>query len=450
MAAITITGRICDATGAGVANALLRLSPAPASPEPVGEAIGGIGLILDPVESVTAANGTFSLTAVQGFRYRLEIPSIGWDRTFNAPASASIRFDLLGLVPSMDSAPRGSSPSGVLSVFPQIVINSVNTVLERYDTLRLQRATSLAGAYTNVASTAILPNRAFYEIEDNPPNVNVFYRSRYENSVTAEASAWSDALSAAEEADESLLLSVDELKELYLFGVDLSDDYGRPFTRRMLEHYIRAGAGWLSKELDIPLVPVNIVEETHDHYAQDYGQWGFFQLRQYPVIEVTGVRFQYPSMQSSVTINQQWVVLTENGAHGQIQIVPGQGGIADVLLIPGALMPMWSGRSGRVPGIWRFDYRAGFEVGTLPVDLKHVLGMWAAIGPLNIAGDLVAGAAIATKSVSVPGLSQNIGTTASATNAGYGSRILEYQKEIKQQMPNLRRFYGKTTRLVVT
>jgi hypothetical protein len=132
------------------------------------------------------------------------------------------------------------------------------------------------------------------------------------------------------------------------------------------------------------------------------------------------------------------LVLTEGGAHGVVQIVPGQGGIADVLLIPGALMPMWSGRSGRVPGIWRFTYRAGFEIGKLPPDLKHIIGMWASIGVLNIAGDLIAGAGIATKSVSVPGLSQNIGTTSSATNSGYGARI-----------PNLRRFYGKSTRMVV-
>ena len=75
--------------------------------------------------------------------------------------------------------------------------------------------------------------------------------------------------------------------------------------------------------------------------------------------------------------------------------------------------------------------------------------MHASIGILNIAGDLIAGAGIATKSVSVPGLSQNIGTTSSATNSGYGARIGEYQKELKAMIPNLRRYYGKGTRMVV-
>ena len=206
---------------------------------------------------------------------------------------------------------------------------------------------------------------------------------------------------------------------------------------------------WLSKELDIPLIAKDIVAEKHDHYARDYSRWGYFQLQQYPVISVSKIEFQYPSMTTSVVINNDWLVLTEGGAPGVVQLVPGQGGIADVLLIPGALMPMWSGRSGRVPGIWRFTYRAGFEVGKLPPDLKHVIGMWASIGILNIAGDLIAGAGIATKSVSVPGLSQNIGTTSSATNSGYGARIGEYTKEIREMLPNLRRFYGKSTRMVV-
>lgn len=118
-------------------------------------------------------------------------------------------------------------------------------------------------------------------------------------------------------------------------------------------------------------------------------------------------------------------------------------------MIPGALLPMWSGATGRVPAIWHFTYRAGFEPGTAPPDIKHAISMWAAIGVLNIAGDLIVGAGIASKSVSLPGLSQNINTTSSATNAGFGARIIEYQKEIKQLIPNLRRHYGKASKMVV-
>jgi hypothetical protein len=230
---------------------------------------------------------------------------------------------------------------------------------------------------------------------------------------------------------------------------------------RLMAHYIAAASEWLEKELDIDLVAKNITDELHDHYAQDYGRWGYFKLRHYPIVIPDGstlsgegqdavhVTFQYPSQPEGVDIDDRWIVIEEEGTSGVIQIVPGQGNISDVLLIPGHLMPMWSGAFGRVPGVWRFTYKAGFAAGAVPADIKHAVGMSAAIGPLNIAGDLIAGAGIASLSISVPGLSQNVGTSSSAMYSGYGSRVSEYQKELKEMVPNMRRFYGKGTRMVV-
>ena len=101
MAALTITGTIQDASGAGVQNVVVRLAPAP---ESVGasESISGVGMLTDPVETLTASDGTFTVPSVQGFRYLLEIPAIGYSRNFIAPAQATIRFDLLGLVPEVE------------------------------------------------------------------------------------------------------------------------------------------------------------------------------------------------------------------------------------------------------------------------------------------------------------------------------------------------------------
>ena len=132
MALVAITGTIYDATGTGVDNALLRLSPAPYAAESA-EAIGGIGIVSDPVESVTSGGGLFSVNAVQGFRYRLEIPSIRFDRTFVAPAAATIRFDLLGLVPEIESVPNGEDADGDTQAYLLIKVDPVGTVRERYD-----------------------------------------------------------------------------------------------------------------------------------------------------------------------------------------------------------------------------------------------------------------------------------------------------------------------------
>lgn len=77
----------------------------------------------------------------------------------------------------------------------------------------------------------------------------------------------------------------------------------------------------------------------------------------------------------------------------------------------------------------------------IPADVMHVGGMYASMFLLNPAGDMVAGAGIASKSIGVDGLSQSISTTASATNAGYGSRIIQYWNDIKMQLPALRAKY---------
>jgi len=63
--------------------------------------------------------------------------------------------------------------------------------------------------------------------------------------------------------------------------------------------------------------------------------------------------------------------------------------------------------------------------------------------PLNIAGDLLLGAGIASQSISIDGLSQAVASTASATSAGYGARLINFNSELKTVMKSLRAKYAK-------
>ena len=454
---MSITGTIQDASGNPVQSAVIRLSPAPPSAGGA-EAISGVGLIGNHVEVLTDIAGDFAINAVDFFRYRLEISSIGFDREFVAPDHTvipTISFHLLGLRPDVQTVVRGeervSATSNEFVTEITVQTESISTVLERYDRAVLERSQDLSGPWSAIKTWELIPNTVYYEHRDATATVDTtyYYRSRYENSAIPDVSAYGDVVSSQGQGPSALLVSVDELRENYLFGLDLSDDAGKPFPDRMLEWYIKAAISWLHLELDIDLIAKTHVNETHDHYADDYGRWGYFQLNNYPVIAVDQLAFQYPTMNTPVVIDPQWIVLEDNGVSGVLQILPGQGNIADVLMIPGALLPMWTGATGRVPAIWHCSYRSGFEPLTAPADIKHAIAMYASIGVLNIAGDLIVGAGIASKSVSVPGLSQNVNTTSSATNAGFGARIIEYQKELKEMLPNLRRFYGKATRMVV-
>lgn len=82
-------------------------------------------------------------------------------------------------------------------------------------------------------------------------------------------------------------------------------------------------------------------------------------------------------------------------------------------------------------------FRLEWVAHQVPADVLDAIGNFASRNALNIAGDLIAGAGIASKSVSQDGLSQNINTTSSATNSGYGARIIQFEKYLAALMPAL-------------
>lgn len=82
---------------------------------------------------------------------------------------------------------------------------------------------------------------------------------------------------------------------------------------------------------------------------------------------------------------------------------------------------------------------------TVPHQLIQVIGYKAALIPLDTAGDLIAGAGIASKSISLDGLSMNVNTTSSATNAGYGARVLQFERELAKLMGSLRARYARVS-----
>ncbi len=85
----------------------------------------------------------------------------------------------------------------------------------------------------------------------------------------------------------------------------------------------------------------------------------------------------------------------------------------------------------------RAPFRLEWIAHQVPADVLDAIGNMASRNALNIAGDLIAGAGIASKSVSQDGLSQSINTTASATNSGYGARIIQFEKYLDVLMPSL-------------
>jgi hypothetical protein len=236
------------------------------------------------------------------------------------------------------------------------------------------------------------------------------------------------------------ILTVAQLKQRYLFGVSLTNDNGEPLPDEVYEHYILSGIAWLEHELDIKILPTTITREAHDYYRGDYAEFNIIQLDNYPVISVEEYLVEYPSGQTVVQFPLEWVRVDPD--HGILRLVPTAGTLSAVLIGQGGgfLPAIYSGMS-HLPDLFKISYTAGFAAGQVPRNILDLIGMFASLGPFNIFGDLIAGAGIASISVSMDGLSQSIGTTSSATNAGYGARVIQYLKQIQKQVPHLRQYY---------
>jgi len=228
------------------------------------------------------------------------------------------------------------------------------------------------------------------------------------------------------------------VRETFLFGVNLADDNGKQMPDSVIEFYIQAATRWIERQLSVALLPATITNESHDYYYSDYAQYSFVKLLNYPVRKVCKVAMRFPLSTEVLAFDPSWYRIEHIA--GQVNLIPTQGSFSAILMGQGgSFLPMLYSGNDYVPHIIQVDYEAGYEDGEIPEDILNLIGMKAAIGPLNIAGDLIAGAGIANKSISLDGLSESIGTTSSATNAGYGARIIQYEKQIKEQISLVRR-----------
>ena len=237
---------------------------------------------------------------------------------------------------------------------------------------------------------------------------------------------------------EDLPIDAAFVRDTFLFGVNLNNDDGDPLPDAAIDFYIEAATRWVERELDINLLPVTLTNESHDYYYSDYEQYSFVRLLHYPVRTLSKVAMRFPLTTEVLKFDESWYRV--ESVAGQVNLIPTQGSFSAILLGQGgSFLPMVYSGKDYVPHIISVDYEAGFPDGEIPADILNLIGMKAALGPLNIAGDLIAGAGIANKSISLDGLSESIGTTSSATNAGYGARIIQYEKQIKEALGTLRR-----------
>jgi hypothetical protein len=244
-------------------------------------------------------------------------------------------------------------------------------------------------------------------------------------------------------------ISPDFLRETHLIGVELSDENGNPYPDVFYKAGINRAKAWIQHELHLYVQPETIVGELHDYYASDWKNWGFLKTYFRPVTSVSEIRIQFPSNNIPIKFPTNWYQVWKRQGH--IQLIPTAttlGGLA--IGGSGQLLAVYQTIADYLPGVIQIDYVTGFEEGALPDDIGNIICQKATFDILNSAGDLVGGGpGIANFSVSADALSSSVGTTSSPTNAGYGARLINLQREIKMALANLKEYYQGLNMVVV-
>lgn len=227
------------------------------------------------------------------------------------------------------------------------------------------------------------------------------------------------------------LLTVKQLKERYLFGIIIKDEKGKEVPTSTYQAWIDDAVAMLEVDLDLALTPRTTIEYK-DYHVTDYFNWGYMQLNNFPVISVDSMVLTYlrdnnGNDEQVLEIPLAWRRLEKET--GIIRMVPNSRFPSNLQVgNTGAFFPELFSRNSYIPDVWRVTYTYGFADGCLPLSINQAVGYLAAIQALNIAGDLVVGAGIASQSVSLDGLSESINTTASAENHAYSAKVKEYQR----------------------
>ena len=235
------------------------------------------------------------------------------------------------------------------------------------------------------------------------------------------------------------LVTVAQMRATWLFGVKIRDkETGEDMPEDSYQNALDTAISLLEHYLDISIAPVRNYKEYKDYNRNEYYDWGYMQLNNFPLESINSIKLVYfrddngqVDETQTITIPSNWIRV--DAMDGIVRLVPNGKFPANLQIGNGGFYPeLFSVQ--KVPHAWEVDYNYGFCSGQVPVLLNQAISMIASIIMLITAGHLILGAGIAGTSISLDGLSQSINTTQSAENSGFSSTI----KDISEKL------YGKT------
>lgn len=250
--------------------------------------------------------------------------------------------------------------------------------------------------------------------------------------------------------NDGLVITPIELLEKYFHGSLPKKADGTYMPLEVIESYIRDAQNSVESELSLVL-QYQLVSENTIFETRAYSSWCFTKTT-YPVdipISFTGFlnklkQINYPA--DWITQKKETSTRGEQSRHRRVNLVPaGNTGAqtSGTVIFAGMTPHLGLMNLGNIADYWTISYLSGFE--KIPQNITSVISKKASIPIFMILGDLIMGAGIASKSLSIDGLSQSVSSTAGQTSAAYGARINEMRKEIEKDIAILKDCYCSLT-----
>lgn len=356
-----------------------------------------------------------------------------------------------------------------------IVVEDISLILDYFDKIKVYRAETEDGSYVEITDVDtridIIPEKTTYQYRDDDGESTQYYKTRYFNSITLNESALSTAIQGGTEVEKigytfgnyspptgewGKVYTADDARYTMLFGIDcIGSDIARSeFTDEQFDQLIlealsefenyltmdirrkkymtfegQSNSGLVRSRLWRAGVDYTDEDSSYDFDPQQWSEFGFIQLRHWPLISVERAVWLSPVKGEIMNmLENDWLRLHKQFA--QIRMFPKGGFTYGPYSVYG---PLWTGMGAkRYPGAFEFDYTTGYESSDfIPDGLRSAIAKYATIKALAVVGDgLLAG--FSSQSISLDGLSESFSSTQSATSAYFGARIKQYRDEIKE------------------
>lgn len=350
----------------------------------------------------------------------------------------------------------------------RLSVDDLDLVRTYYTTIVLEAGSAQSGPFSELTRLTLEADRGVYYHDHSDGTGATWYRTRYYNTGTGVYSEYAPAFQGGAESHTGWsfgnyepppgqwghLLTADDIRYTYLWGVDLQATNGDYYTDPQIEWHVESATREMERALNLTIRKRRIVSAPDDmsdvddfdevedpyYYRRDrFQRMGRLNLRRRPVISVE--KFELYTITDQKIYNLlPWLRI--NHKKGVLHFFPKASGDGTMRTSPAFLAMGLATLTGNYAGGYKVEYTAGYpSAKQVPEDLRDIIGKVAAVKALNIVGDgFFAG--FSSSSLSMDGISESFSSTQSATNAFYGARIQVYLKDIETYIKENRNKFG--------